>query len=48
MFILKPASFLSLNINFHSGIYMFLQLVVTAMGTKYAPAYACLIIGYLE
>ena len=27
---------------------MFLQLVVTAMGTKFAPPYACLSVGYLE
>ena len=27
---------------------MFLQLVGTAMGTKLAPPYACLSVGYLE
>ena len=27
---------------------MFLQLVGTAMGTKFAPTYACLSAGYLE
>ena len=27
---------------------MFLQLVGTAMGTKFAPPYACLSVGYLE
>ena len=27
---------------------MFLQLVGTAMGTKFAPPYPCLSVGYLE
>ena len=27
---------------------MFLQLVGTAIGTKIAPSYACLSVGYLE
>ena len=27
---------------------MFLQLVGTAVGTKFAPPYACLGVGYLE
>ena len=27
---------------------MFLQLVGTAMGKKFAPPYACLSVGYLE
>ena len=27
---------------------MFLQLVGTAMGTEFAPPYACLSVGYLE
>ena len=42
-------SFIALSSkNFQFDIYMFLQLVGTAMGTKFAPPYACLSVGYLE
>ena len=47
-FILEAASFVLSNNNFQFDIYMFLQLVGTAMGTKFAPPYACLSVGYLE
>ena len=43
-FILEVTSFLLLNNNFQFDIYMFIQLVCTAMGTKFA----CLSVGYLE
>ena len=36
------------NNNFQFDIYMFLQLVGTVMGTKFASPYACLSVGYLE
>ena len=48
VFILEAASFVLSNNNFQFDIYMFLQLVGTAMGTKFAPRYACLSVGYLE
>ena len=47
-FFLEAASFVLSNNNFQFDIYMFLQLVGTAMGTKFAPPYACLSVGYLE
>ena len=40
----EPASLVLLNNNFQFDSYMFLQLV----GTKFAPHYACLSVGYLE
>ena len=40
----EAASFVLLNNNFQFDSYMFLQLV----GTKFAPHYACLSVGYLE
>ena len=47
-FILEAASFVLSNNNFQFYIYMFLQLVGTAMGTKFAPPYAYFSAGYLE
>ena len=47
-FILEAAPFILLNNNFQFDSYMFLQLLGTAMGTKFAPPYACLSVGYLE
>ena len=48
VFILDAASFtLSYN-NFHFGISIFLQLVDTEMGTKFALPYACPSVGYLK
>ena len=47
-FILEAASFVLSNNNFQFDIYMFLQLLGTAMGTKLAPPYACLSACYLE
>ena len=47
-FILEAASFVLSNNSFQFDSYMFLQLVGTPMGTKFAPPYACLSVGYLE
>ena len=47
-FILEAAPFVLSNNNFQFDSYMFLQLVGTAMCTKFAPPYACLSVGYLE
>ena len=47
-FILEAASFVLSNSNFQFDIYMFLQLIGTAMGTNFAPPDACLSVGYLE
>ena len=47
-FILEAASFVLLNSNFQYDSYMFLQLVGTAMGTKFAQPYACVSVGYIE
>ena len=47
-FILEAASFILSNNNFQFDSYMFLHLVGYAMGTKFAPPYACLGVGYLE
>ena len=47
-FIVEAASFVLSNKNFQFGSYMFLQLVGTAMSTKFAPRYACLSVNYLE
>ena len=45
---LDAASFVLSNNNFQFDIFMFLQLVGTAMGTKFDSPYAYLSIGYLE
>ena len=47
-FIVEAASFVLSNKNFQFDSYMFLQLVGTAMSTKFAPPYACLSVNYLE
>ena len=47
-FILETPSFVLSNNNFQFDSDMFLQLVGTAMGTKLAPPYVCLSVGYLE
>ena len=47
-FILEAAPFILSNNNFQFDSYMFLRLVGTAMGTKFAPPYACLSVGCLE
>ena len=44
----SAASFKLLNNNFQFDSYVILQLVGPAMGTKFAPPYACLSVGYLE
>ena len=36
------------NNNFQFDICLFLQLVSTAMGTKFASPFACLSVGYLK
>ena len=46
-FISEIASFVLL-ITIFNLIFMFLQLLGTAMGMKFAPPYACLSVGYLE
>ena len=47
-FVLEAASFVLSNNNFQFDIYMFLHLVGTAMGMKFAPPYACRSVGYLK
>ena len=47
-FILEAASLVLSNSNFQYDSYMFLQLVGTAMGTKFAKSYASLSVSYLE
>ena len=47
-FILEAASFTLLNNNLKFVIYMFLQLVGTRMGSKFAPPYACFSVGCSE
>ena len=47
-YILEAASFVLSNNNFQFDSHTFLQLVGTAMGTKFALPYACLSVGYLE
>ena len=46
-FILEAVPFVFSSNNFQFDSYMFLQLVGTAMGTKFAPPYLCLSVGYL-
>lgn len=47
-FILEASEFVLRNNFFLFDNIMYLQLVGTAMGTIFAPPYACLTIGYLE
>ena len=47
-FILDAARFILCNNNFYFDEQMYLQLIGTAMGTDFAPNYACLTIGFLE
>ena len=44
-FVLEIAPIVLSNNNFEFDSYIFLQLVGTAMGTKFAPPYACLSVG---
>ena len=47
-FIIESALFVLKNNNFLFDNAMYNQLIGTAMGTKFAPPYACLVVGYLE
>ena len=47
-FILEAAKIVLTNNNFMFNDRMFTQISGTAMGTKFAPPYACLTMGYLE
>ena len=47
-FIIEPLKFVLKNNNALFDDQMYLQLFGTAMGTKCAPLYACLTVGYLE
>ena len=47
-FILESIEFVLKNNNFLFDSKMFNQIIGTAMGTKCAPPYACLTIGYQE
>ena len=47
-FIIGAAEFVLTNNNFLFDNFMYNQLIGTAMGTKFAPPYACLAIGFLE
>ena len=48
-FILEAASFILSNSNFQFDIYyMFLKLVGTGIGAKFATPYACLSVVYFE
>ena len=47
-FIIKSLEFILKNNNVLFDDHMYLQMLGTAMGTKCAPPYACLTIGYLE
>ena len=47
-FIEEACLFILENNYFKFDVYTWLQLVGTAMGTNFAPPYACLSIGYLE
>ena len=47
-FILESAKFVLDNNNFYFDSTMYHQLIGTAMGTIFAPPYACLAVGYLE
>ena len=47
-FILAASAFVLKNNYFNFDNQLWLQLIGTAMGTNFAPAYACLTMGYLE
>ena len=47
-FVLGSIEFILRNNNFFFDSKMFYQIIGTAMDTKCAPSYACLIIGYQE
>ncbi|XP_047138241.1 uncharacterized protein LOC124814495 isoform X1 [Hydra vulgaris] len=47
-FIIDSASFILKNNNFYFDNQLFRQITATAMGTDFAPDYACLTIGFLE
>ena len=47
-FILEAAEFVLVNNYFQFDGIVYLQLTGTAIGTKFAPPYACLTCGYLE
>ncbi len=47
-FILESAKFILENNNFFFDNILYKQVKGTAMGTKFAPSYACLSIGFLE
>ena len=47
-FILEAIKFVLENNSFSFNNKMFRQILGTAMGTKLAPPYACLTMGYLE
>ena len=47
-FILKACQFILTNNYFSFDDHYWHQLIGTAMGTKFAPPYACLTMGYLE
>ena len=47
-FIIEASEFILKNNYFLFDGTVFLQLIGTAMGTKFAPAYACLVMAYLE
>lgn len=47
-FIIESCLFILTNNNFIFNSTLYHQLTGTAMGTKFAPPYACLVIGYLE
>ena len=48
LFILEAAAFVLEHNNFCFDKRMFVQLIGTAIGTKFAPPYACLAMGFLE
>ena len=47
-FILEAANFALKNNNFLFDNVLYKQIKGTAMGTKFAPSYACLTVGFLE
>ena len=47
-FIIDAASFVLRNNNFCFDRKMYAQIIGTAIGTKFAPPYACLAMGYLQ
>ena len=47
-FVTESLKFILTKNNVLFDEHMYLQLLGTAMGTKCAPPYACLTIGYLE